>query len=178
MWTSQITKPAPIKLSLADRILLRIKALTPTQFEHFAPSLIKAIYDDKDEFVTTHNGKVGDGGIDAVLKVKKKIGAGVDEYFIQCKRYDKTGVSGNDIQAFYGAMRCNSSNYGVFITTSHFTKGAEKAIHLLKNDCTIIKIDGEELVNYMLKHKIGIKEIPQNPIFEIDEEFFSQFSDK
>ena len=120
MWTSQITKPAPIKLPLADRILLRIKALTPTQFEHFAPSLIKAIYDDKDEFVTTHNGKVGDGGIDAVLKVKKKIGSGYDKYLIH----------------------------------------------------------GDNLVQKIIEHKLGIKEIPQQPIFEIDEGFFGLFADK
>ena len=138
MWTSQITKPAPIKLSLADRILLRIKALTPTQFEHFAPSLIKAIYDDKDEFVTTHNGKVGDGGIDAVLKVKKKIGAGVDEYFIQCKRYDKTSIGRPELQGFAGAMLGRNAKNGIFITTSYFTKDAKSYIESLEYFPTLI----------------------------------------
>ena len=177
MWTSQITKPAPIKLSLADRILLRIKALTPTQFEHFAPSLIKAIYDDKDEFVTTHNGKVGDGGIDAVLKVKKKIGAGYDKYLIQCKRYDTKSIGRPELNSFIGALVGKKAKNGIFITTSYFTKDAKSYIESL-SDHHIELIDGDNLVQKIIEHKLGIKEVSQEPIFELDEDFFNQFSDK
>ena len=172
-----IPLPTEIELPLADRILLRIKALTPTQFEHFAPSLIKAIYDDKDEFVTTHNGQVGDGGIDATLKVKKKIGAGYDEYFIQCKRYDTKSIGRPELNSFIGALVGKKAKNGIFITTSYFTKDAKSYIESL-SDHHIELIDGDNLVQKIIEHKLGIKEIPQQPIFEIDEGFFGLFADK
>ena len=39
-------------------------------------------------------------------------------------------------------------------------------------------INGEQLVQNIIEHKLGIKEIPQQPIFEIDEGFFGLFADK
>lgn len=172
-----IPLPTEIELPLADRILLRIKALTPTQFEHFAPNLIKSIYDDNDEFVTTHNGQVGDGGIDATLKVKKKIGAGYDEYFIQCKRYDTKSIGRPELNSFIGALVGKKAKNGIFITTSYFTKDAKSYIESL-SDHHIELIDGDNLVQKIIEHKLGIKEIPQQPIFEIDEGFFGLFADK
>ena len=39
-------------------------------------------------------------------------------------------------------------------------------------------INGEQLVQNIIEHKLGIKEVSQEPIFELDEDFFNQFSDK
>ena len=70
----------------------------------------------------------------------------------------------------------NAKN-GIFITTSHFTKDGYAFIQSLSNH-HIELINGEQLVQNIIEHKLGIKEIPQQPIFEIDEGFFGLFADK
>lgn len=150
--------------------------MSPTQFEHFAPNLIKSKYGEEN-IVFIHNGQVGDGGIDGILKAKKTIGDSFDEYFIQCKRYDITSIGARELRDFIGAMAGYDAQNGIFITTSYFTKPAIDYIDSLsKHDITLI--DGEQLVQDVIKYKIGIKELPQTPIYEIDEDYFNKFPDK
>jgi len=155
------------------KVLKRIKQMSPTQFEHFAPSLIKSKYGAENiEFI--HNGKVGDGGIDGILRTKKAIGDSFDEYYIQCKRYNATSIGIRELRDFIGAMAGYEAVNGIFITTSYFTKSAIEYINSLpKYDITLI--NGEQLVNDVIEFKIGLKTIPQAILYEIDNDFFNKF---
>lgn len=169
--------PTSMVGTLEDRILSTLKSLTATQFEHFSIDFIKRLI-GKENIKSIHNGKVGDGGIDGIVKIKKHLGNNYEEYYIQCKRYDKTSISESELRDFVGAMvRHRNSKNGVFITTSHFSKSCMEYINDLY-DYDMILIDGQDLVNRMLESNMGIKEIIQNPIFEIDEDFFNQFPKK
>ncbi len=162
--------------TIEGRILKRIKQLSPTQFEHFSIEFIKNII-GSNNIKSIHNGQVGDGGIDGIVKIKKPLGSNYEEYYIQCKRYDKTSIGRPELQSFIGAMVGHNAKNGVFITTSYFTKqGIEYIESLPQHD--IMLINGKQLIKDILDNKIGLKEIPQQPILDIDEEFFNQFPQK
>ncbi|MDH0032562.1 MULTISPECIES: restriction endonuclease [unclassified Acinetobacter] len=169
----------PTVETLEDRILSRLKSLTPTQFEHLSLHIIahmeKEKYDDIKDMIT-HSGKVADGGIDGIIKTKNKRGK-VKEVYIQCKRYANTSISSTELQSFAGAMDSYNPIYGIFITTSTFSKPAIDYIETTRTK-KIDLIDGHELVDYIIEHKIGIKELPQTPIYEIDEDYFNNFPKK
>lgn len=159
--------------NIENALLQRVKALNPTQFEHFALHLIGSIVQDRNDSLDdliTHNGQVGDGGIDGIVKVKRLLG-GHDEYFVQCKRYDKTSIGRPELQSFVGAMVIHSIRTGIFITTSKFSKQALEYVEAAK-DFKLDLLDGSQLVKYMIAHGIGVKSISQHTI---DDEFFKRF---
>lgn len=161
------------ELSINDQLLNKLKLLNPTQFEKFSLHLIanitKTQYDNVEEMIT-HNGRVGDGGVDGIVKIRY----GISKYtyhYIQCKRYLDTGIGAPEVHKFSGAMDGYSAKEGIFITTSYFSKKAKEYVSGLKTK-HIDLMDGKELVNHMLQQRIGIK---QSPKFEIDHDFFKQF---
>lgn len=163
-------------LPINDQLLLKLKSLTPTQFEKFSLFLIaniaKTQYDEIDEMIT-HNGQVGDGGVDGIVKIRYGIGR-YTKHFIQCKRYTDTSIGSPELHKFSGAMDGYDAEEGIFITTSYFTRQAKDYVTNLKNK-RIDLMDGKQLVDHMLKYTIGIKQTQKAPIIEIDEEFFNQF---
>ncbi|MDO4441343.1 MAG: restriction endonuclease [Moraxella sp.] len=172
-----VTLTAPLTSTpindIQDELLRRVKALNPTQFEHFSLHLIGSIVQDRNDSLDdliTHNGQVGDGGVDGIVKVRRLLG-GHDEYFVQCKRYDKTSIGRPELQAFVGAMVGYNIRTGIFITTSKFSKHALEYLEKAK-DYKIDLLDGSQLVKYMIEHEIGVKSISQHTI---DDEFFKRF---
>lgn len=166
--------PIQPKLDIRDELLQQLKQLDPTQFEKFSLYLIATITKEKDDNIKNliiHNGKVGDGGVDGILKVRTTLNA-YDTYLIQCKRYDKTSIGSQEMHSFVGAMVSKKANKGIFITTSHFTKNAIEVIENI-DIFTIQTMDGQQLVDYMLEHKIGIKEEIRQ---DVDKDFFNSFS--
>lgn len=176
----------PIKLeteepavNIKEQLLQQVKQLDPTQFEQFSLYLLAIITKEKNEDsknLITHNGQVGDGGVDGILKVKGALDS-YDTYLIQCKRYNKTSIGSPELQAFVGAMRQYKRKHkvtkGIFITTSSFTKSALEFIEDVSHDYDIIIMDGEKLVDYMLEYKIGIMEEVK---ITVDIPFFKNFT--
>lgn len=162
------------ELDIRDELLQQLKQLDPTQFEKFALRLISSIIQENEEEtknLVIHNGQVGDGGIDGRFQMKNKFGH-YDNYVIQCKRYDTTSIGRPELQQFVGAMALYQTTQGVFITTSTFAKTAFDFINSVQHSYSIKTMDGQQLVDYMLEHKIGVKEeITQ----VMDREFFNQF---
>lgn len=155
------------------QLLSQLKSLNPTQFEHFALFLIASITKEKNDSISdliTHNGQVGDGGVDGIVNIKTPLN-NYDKYFIQCKRYDKTTISRPELQAFVGSMVGYNANKGIFITTSNFTSQALEYVNNL-NNYSIITMNGNDLVSYMLEHKIGIVE---ESYLSLDKNFFDNF---
>jgi len=97
-------------------------------------------------------GKSGDGGIDGkgIATVNGIISFPV---IFQCKHYKKTSVPAGDIRNFRGAM--TATDKGLFITTSTFTRGAQK--EAIRPGVTPIDlIDGEQLMDKLKELRIGI----------------------
>lgn len=64
-------------------------------------------------------GGSGDGGVDGVIDQDP---LGLDQIYVQVKRYLKSNTVGREaIQAFVGALHGKGATRGILITTSAFT---------------------------------------------------------
>ena len=110
--------------------------------------------------------KTGDYGIDGFVLEDE---LGINTIFIQAKRYDKNNsVSRPEIQKFAGAMLGKNAKKGVFITTSYFAKPAIE----YANNQNIILIDGQKLVQLMIKYNVGCYIENNYSIKKLDLDFF------
>ena len=76
---------------------------------------------------------------------------------IQCKRYTDSPVSEPEIDKFKGVMMSFNADYGIFITTSFFTKQAQaKAV---QGSNTVTLIDGQRLVDLIEKYQLHITSV-------------------
>ncbi|ACI21536.1 MULTISPECIES: restriction endonuclease [Thermodesulfovibrio] len=148
----------------------KIKSLTPEQFERFVIDiLLKMGYGGSFEEASQHIGKSHDGGIDGIIKQDI---LGLDNVYIQAKQW--TGnVGATELQTFVGALQ-GKGKKGVFITTSQFTKNATKYAKSL-SDIKVILIDGDKIVDYMMKFKIGVQTLRSYELLKIDEDYFELF---
>jgi restriction system protein len=85
-------------------------------------------------------GKTGDNGVDGVIDQDP---LGVDQIYIQAKRYTEgNNIGSGDIISF-GALNLKRASKGIFISTSNFTASAIKTANDLGN--RIVLINGKEL---------------------------------
>ena len=154
-----------IESQLKVDLMERLRVMDPYLFEQVILKLFKKMgYGD---FVGTP--KTNDGGIDGIIKQDT---LGIEKIYTQAKRY----AEGNNIQRvevdrFIGAI--SDVDKGIFVTTSDFSKSArEKASSSHKYK--IILINGEELVDLMVKYNIGVQTKVLYEIKIIDSDFFDQ----
>lgn len=76
---------------------------------------------------------------------------------IQCKKYTEGAVSEPEIDKFKGVMDGFNAEYGIFVTTSHFTDRAKKKATQGNNTVTLI--DGQELTELVEKYQLHITPI-------------------
>lgn len=158
-------------VDLKHSLLEKVRECHPSFFENLVVDLLlKMGYgcDDKSGQVI---GKSHDGGIDGIISEDK---LGLNLIYIQAKRYNEGNSVGRpEIQRFIGAMQ--KAEKGVFITTSKFTKealdfaNAESRKH-------IRLIDGDSLVELMIKHSVGLEKIKEYIVFKIDEDYFADIN--
>ncbi|WP_322573203.1 restriction endonuclease [Lactobacillus sp. PV037] len=87
---------------------------------------------------------------------------------IQAKRWNlNTTVSSPEIDKFRGAMDKFRAEYGIFITTTSFTRGAINAAR--SGTRVITLIDGEKLLDLVAKYQVFVK---PKVVYELDKEFF------
>jgi restriction system protein len=115
-----------------------------------------------------HLGRTNDGGVDGVIS---EDALGLDVVFLQAKRYQEGNVIGVEkIQAFVGALVGRGATKGVFVTTSHYSPQAltfaERAPQRL------ILIDGEELAKLLVRYKVGVRQVRQIALMQIDANYF------
>lgn len=112
--------------------------------------------------------KSGDGGIDGIINQDQ---LGIEKIYIQAKRYkEENKVREPEIRNFIGAMS-GDVRKGIFVTTSVFDYAAVAKATGDRNH-TIILIDGNKLVDLMIKFNIGIQIKSNYEAKEIDEDFF------
>lgn len=109
----------------------------------------------------------GDGGIDGVIN---RDALGLDRIYIQAKRFGDSTVSSDTVRTFLGSLDTQKANFGVFFTTSRFTKDAEDAAHWSSK--SVVLVDGRRLAQLMIKYRIGTQVRRTVEIVQIDEDFF------
>lgn len=151
-----------IEAEIKNELLGKLKTVDPYYFESVILQLLKKMgYGD---YIETS--KSSDGGIDGIIKEDK---LGIDNIYIQAKRFTENKVREKDIRNFIGAMS-GDTNKGVFVTTSLFDKGAiEKAKNAHHK---IILIDGYKLVDLMYEYNVGVQIKNTYEVKHIDEDFF------
>lgn len=116
-----------------------------------------------------HVGRTGDGGIDGVIN---QDALGLRKLCIQAKRYkDGNNVGAGEIRDFYGALKLQRAERGVFITTSKFTPDAVNSAHSFNDE--IVLIDGVKLTALMLEYGIGVETAKSLTLYRVDEDFFN-----
>lgn len=147
-------------------ILGRIKAFSPEKFESFSRLLFSkmGVKFDAEKGVKMS----GDHGMDG-------FGYFVSDEFrtskvvVQCKRFAGSIVGEPSINKFMGVMMAESADYGIFVTTSHFTKQAQaKAV---QGSCTVTLIDGQKLVELIERYRLHIRPVMT---YELDDYYYQE----
>lgn len=159
-----------IESTVASQLLQRLCEENPEFLERTVLKLLHEMGYGSSEDDLRHLGGSGDGGVDGVIRQDK---FGIDQIYVQAKRYESGTVGRPDIQAFVGALSGQQATRGVFITTSSFSKDARDFARIIPQ-YRVILVDGEELVRLMIEHKVGVTASRTVAIVEIDENFFSE----
>lgn len=143
-----------LKKNLKEQLMEKIMQSSPQFFERLVIDLIvKMGYGGSFEEVTKHLGRSGDEGIDGVIKQDP---LGLDNVYIQAKRWSSGSIGRPLIQSFVGALHGKGTRKGIFITTSKFSNDAVDYSNSLK-DMTVVLIDGDKLLDYMIQYNVGVQ---------------------
>lgn len=148
--------------TLQVNLLEMIKHFSPKKFESFSRKLLSkmGIVFDNEKGVMMSN----DHGIDG-YGIFESDEFRTSKIVIQCKRYTEGHIGEPEIDKFRGVISKFSADYGIFITTTYFSENAKKAAN--QANPTITLIDGQRLINLIVKYGLGVKEIPV-PYYSID----------
>ncbi len=158
-----------IRSSIASQLLQRLRDEKPEFLERTVLRLLHAMGYGSSEDDLQHLGGSNDGGVDGVIRQDK---FGLDQIYIQAKRYGSQTVGRPHVQNFVGALTGQHATRGVFITTSDYSKEAREYAETIQQ-YRVILIDGEELVRLMIENKVGVTVSQSVEIVEIDENFFA-----
>lgn len=153
---------------LISELLGEIKSQSPQFFERLVIKLLVAMgYGGSFEDAANVTKYSHDEGIDGVIKEDR---LGLDNIYIQAKRYDTGTIGRKEIQSFVGALSGKGATKGIFITTSKFTKEASE--YKPASNIKIVLIDGTQLANYMIDYNIGVAVRKTFEVKRIDSDFF------
>ena len=113
-------------------------------------------------------GRSGDGGIDGIIREDE---LGLDLIYIQAKR-EKKNINVGKVRDFAGALDCKGAQKGIFITTSDFTQPTKDFVEEVRSR-RIILIDGEQLVQRMIDHNLGVSLGNFYQLKEVDLNYFT-----
>lgn len=140
--------------------------MSPDRFEALVGELLVQMGFDENTVEVTQ--RSSDGGID-VIGVFRAAGLTEMNVAVQVKRW-KQNVGAPIVTQLRGSLQVHQQ--GIIITTSDFTKGARQEA-LSPNKAHIGLIDGEELVDLLIKHQVGVasKELK---VIGLDEEWWGE----
>ncbi|MEQ1640063.1 MAG: restriction endonuclease [Novosphingobium sp.] len=158
-----------INNTIAADLLERLRAGTPAFFERSIVQLLLAMgYGGSSEDAGRAIGQSGDDGVDGVIDQDP---LGVDQIYIQAKRYAEGNAVGSPaIRDFYGSLSLKKAQKGIFVTTSGFSKSAVETARQI--GARIVLIDSEQLGKLMVRHNVGCRDQEILHIKRIDEDFF------
>jgi restriction system protein len=154
---------------LARDIVLRVHSFSAGFFERLIVDLLVRMgYGGGRLEMGRSLGRVGDGGVDGVIKEDE---LGLDVVYVQAKRLDPdTGVPLREVRDFVGGLEGHRATKGVFVTTSYFPSTAYDFITRVSK--RVVLIDGGELANLMIRHRVGVRIKDKYELKRIDEDYF------
>ncbi len=160
---------ARINAALADEILERVRQSSPAFFERLIVQLLLAMgYGGTTEGAGRAIGKSGDDGIDGVIDQDP---LGVDQIYIQAKRYQATNsIGAGAVRDFFGALSLKRATKGIFVTTSSFSQPAIETARGLGS--RIVLIDGQHLARLLIRYNVGSRDEEVLRIKKLDDDFF------
>ncbi|WP_297861179.1 restriction endonuclease [Meiothermus sp.] len=157
-----------LQKQLAQDLLDRVRQCSPAFFERLVVQLLVAMgYGGSVSDAGKAVGRSGDDGIDGIIKQDR---LGLDNIYIQAKRWNNT-VSSEVVRTFAGSLAVQKANRGVIITTSDFSSSAKETAKTLGN---IVLIDGETLARYMIEYNVGVTVAARYEIKRVDRDFFEE----
>jgi restriction system protein len=159
-----------LQSDLRSRLLDEVLKQSPAFFERLVLDVLVTMgYGGAREDAAHHLGKSNDEGIDGRINQDP---LGLDQIMVQAKRYDpKNTIDRKTIQAFIGSLTGQGVAKGVFITTSSFAASAEEFVHRGSNT-KIVLIDGDTLLDLMIRHKIGVHVERTVDLLSLDQNYF------
>lgn len=154
--------------ALARELLDRLRESDPSFFEHAIVKLLLKMGYGSDRMAGRVVGQAGDDGVDGVINQDE---LGVDQVYIQAKRYAADNAIGSAaIRDFYGALGLKDVSRGIFVTTSSFSHKARETAEKL--GARIVLVDGPRLAELMIRHSVGIRLKDSFAVSELDDGFF------
>ena len=160
-----------ISQSTQSELLQKLRSLAPPAFEQVVAEVLEKLgygnLEDKSIVVT---GRSGDGGIDGVCSFDR---LGLIKVKFQAKRYaENNHISRDMLSSFVGSL--DERGYGVFVTTSDFTRDA---VNWLGHRAERIRlINGKELARMMAESGLGVRKRTLEIADDIDEDYFNDLS--
>ena len=165
---SLATQYERLREALASEVLERVKKCSPQFFERLVILLLVRMgYGGSLKDAGQAVGKSKDGGVDGVIRQDR---LGLDNIYIQAKRWNDKPVGSPDIDQFAGALSKMKATKGIFITTSTFTRDALASVYSSR----IILIGGTQLAGYMIDHDVGVSIASTYEIKRVDSDFFEE----
>ena len=131
--------------------------------------LIKMGYGGSREAAADHMGRSGDEGIDGRIN---QDALGLDQILVQAKRYaPENTIDRKTIQAFIGSLAGQGVSKGIFITTSSFAESAREFVQR-GAQTKIVLIDGDDLLDLMLRHHVGVRVERSIEVLDLDQNYF------
>ncbi len=156
--------------TLAQELLVKVKDSSPKFFEKLVVGLlVKMGYGGSVKDAGDVIGKTGDGGIDGVIKEDK---LGLDNIYIQAKKWTDAHVGTSELRNFVGALQEKKANKGIFITTSRFVKNTKDYIDKVGGN--IVLIDGEQLAQLMIDYGVGVSRVANYEVKKLDSDYFNE----
>lgn len=157
-----------INAALAEDLLSKLRESDPAFFEDIIVRLLTKMGYGYDATAGRVVGQSGDDGVDGVINLDR---LGVDQVYVQAKRYAEQNVIGSSaLRDFYGALGMKDVTRGIFVTTSKFSSNARRTAEKL--GARIVLVDGPQLARLLIAHEVGCRVKRTYAIAELDESFF------
>ena len=154
-------------------VLNELKTCPPSIFEKICVLLlVKMGYGGSQKEAYQLLGKSHDEGLDGVIKMDK---LGLENIYIQAKRWNSNSVGREKIQQLSGAIEGKATR-GIMMTSSHFTK---EAIEYANQPGVkkLILLDGKQMAELLVEYDLGVETINTYVQKKVVKSFFTEDED-
>ena len=149
-------------------LIQHVHAVTPEYFEQIVADIFTAL-----GFTTEVTGGADDKGVDVIARYSD--GLDFAPIYIQVKHYCGTmKVTPNEIQKLAGAVLLHGGLQGVLVTCGAFAQPVPEYLQGLPGARNIALVDQHQLVELMIRHRVGVLDGEGECGYRIDEEYFAR----
>ena len=149
-------------------LIQHVHAVTPEYFEQIVADIFTAL-----GFSTEVTGGADDKGVDVIARYSD--GLDFAPIYIQVKHYCGTmKVTPNEIQKLAGAVLLHGGLQGVLVTCGAFAQPVPEYLQGLPGARNIALVDQHQLVELMIRHRVGVLDGGGECGYRIDEEYFAR----